>query len=75
MQDGGITLADLEEVLKPMAKTSKFQVCHSAYTLQTMQSQPKAPSRAISVGGQAVLSGKATQAATAGPSRLGRAES
>ena len=66
LQDGGITLAGMEELLKPMAKTGKFHVCQSAYTLNSLA---KAPNSRGGTGGGASLTTKLPA------SRLGRLDS
>ena len=77
-----MTLAGLEGLLRPMAKTSKFHACQSTYMLNPALS--KVPSRTSTQGG-ALNSSALPPIATgtkaniiptaAGPSRLGKSDS
>mmetsp|Transcript_25598 Transcript_25598/g.75672 ORF Transcript_25598/g.75672 Transcript_25598/m.75672 type:complete len:1449 (-) Transcript_25598:644-4990(-) len=50
-EDGGITLAELEDMLKPMAMTKKFALSPSSYALAEAGSVTKSSSKASLSGG------------------------
>jgi hypothetical protein len=85
--NAGLTLASMEGLLRPMAKTSKFHACQSTYAFNPIS---KVPSRASTMGGslnnslpqpqQGSSNGASSKPAngapnSAGLSRLGRLDS